>query len=126
MVKLVQEANTTEFINVPEFLDSIFKVRLEIREFCSDFLSFFETNVLGLVLISSFTLESAVVACNPASPLSDFEYNTNKRPRSTKDTNIVGNLQNSFYTDYQCILFAYLLFRNIWTQEYQEFITDKC
>ena len=90
------------------FLILYLKVRLEIREFCSDFFSFFETNVLGLVLISSFTLESAVVACNPASPLSDFEYNTNKRPRSTKDTNIVGNLQNSFYTDYQCILFAYL------------------
>ena len=122
MVKLIQEANTTEFINVPEFLDSIFKGRLEIREFCSDFFSFVETNALGLVLISSFTLESTVVACNPAIPLSDFVYNTNKRPRSTKDTNIVENLQNLFYTDYQYILFAYFLFRNIWTQQYQEFI----
>ena len=106
MVKLIQEANTTEFINVPEFLDSIFKGRLEIREFCPEFFSFFDTNVLNIVLIFIFTLESTVVACNPASPLSDVLYITNKRPRSTTDTNIVENLQNLFYTDSQCVLFC--------------------
>ena len=100
MVKLNQKTNTTEFINVPEFLDLLFKGRLEIREFCSDFSSFFENNVLGIVSGSIFPLVSTVVACNPANPLSDFVYNTNKRASSTNDTNIIENLQNSFCTDY--------------------------
>ena len=82
-------------------------------EFCFDFDSFFETNVLGIVLISIFTLESTVVACNPASALSDFVYITNKRPRSANDTNILGIYKIYFILIINVYYFAYLLFNSL-------------